>query len=408
MKIVILTQYFPPDLPGQIPDDIAKGLTSRGHDVKVLTSFPHYKTGRIAGGYRQRLHHVEDHGQIQVRRVPIFPSHSSNPLGRAFNYLSFAWSARLATEFVRDADVVYVHGTPATTAGPAQFWSRSLGIPFVYHVQDIWPESVTQSGFLPKPLASVTEALLNRWLKGIYSSAAAVNAIAPTAQKLLIERGVPRDRCHLVFNWSDEAGGDKHRERILRPGLTLIYAGNLGPLQDLETVIRAAHRLSGLDNCRMLIAGSGVHEGRLRTLVTELRANDTIQFLGRLDREQMLTLYAEADFQVVPLKNLDFFEGTIPSKFQAGLASGLPLITTVKGDVARLVNEHRLGFSALPEDVDSLEGAFREAYETSAEERKSLSQRAIAFYKSHFSRTTAIDRIEAILQSAANSRTTGR
>jgi glycosyltransferase involved in cell wall biosynthesis len=208
-----------------------------------------------------------------------------------------------------------------------------------------------------------------------------------------------------VFNWSRETDEADDIKRNRHPGLTLVYAGNLGRFQDLETVIRAAHRLSKLERFRLLIAGSGVHEEHLKKLVTELRANDTIQFLGRLDREQIPALYAEADFQVVPLKNLDIFAGTIPSKFQAGLASGLPLITTVKGDVTRLVNEHGLGFSALPEDVDSLAAAFREAYETSAEERQKLSQRASSFYESHLSKTNAIDRIEAILQTAAASKT---
>jgi glycosyltransferase involved in cell wall biosynthesis len=408
MKIVILTQYFPPDPPGRIPDDIATELSIRGHDVKVLTTFPHYTTGRIAEGYRQKIHHIENHGRIQVRRVPIIPSHSSNPIGRIANYLSFAWSARLAKEFVRDADIIYVHGTPATVAAPARVWSKSLGIPFIYHVQDIWPESVTGSGFLPKPVVNLTEKVINRWLSKVYSSAAAVNAIAPTAQELLIQRGVPSLKSHLVFNWSGETDEADNRERVRHPGLTLVYAGNLGKLQDLETVIRAAHRLRKLEGFRLLVAGSGAHEDNLKKLVAELRAGNTIQFLGRLDQEQIATLYAEADFQVVSLKNLDIFAATIPSKFQAGLSRGLPLITTVKGDVTRLVNEHGLGFSALPEDVDSVASAFLDAYKTSEEERQKLSQRARAFYESHLSKANAIDQIEAILQTVVDSKTVAR
>lgn len=408
MKIVILTQYFPPDPVGWIPDEIATELSKRAHDVKVVTSFPHYTTGRIADGYKQKLHHVESHGPIQVKRVPIFPSHSRNPVGRMANYLSFVWSARLAKEFVRDADVIYVHGTPATVAAPARVWSNSLGIPFVYHVQDIWPESVTDSGFLPKPVLSMTKKTIDRWLTKVYSSAAAVNVIAPTARELLIQRGVPRDKCQVVFNWGPEASLADGRERTTQRGLTLIYAGNLGPLQDLETVIRAAHKLSNLEGFRLLIAGSGVHEEYLKKLVTELQANDIIQFLGSLDREQITALYAEADFQVVSLKNLDVFAGTIPSKFQAGLAHGLPLITTVKGDVTRLVDEHGLGFSALPEDIDSLAAAFRKAYETSQDERQRLSLRAQAFYQTHMSKMSAIDRIEASLLAAAESKLVAR
>jgi glycosyltransferase involved in cell wall biosynthesis len=406
MKVVILTQYFPPDPPGWIPHDIATALSSRGHDVKVLTSFPHYTAGRIEEGYQQKFNHVENHGQIQVRRVPIIPSHSSNPIGRIANYLSFAFSARLAKGFVRDADVIYVNGAPAIAADPARVWAKTLGIPYVYHVQDIWPESVTGSGLLPNPVLKITEKIINSWLGKVYSSAAAVNTIAPTAQKLLIERGVPREKSHLVFNWSNDAAGivRTSRGRSSSGGrLTLVYAGNLGKLQDLETVIRAANRLGDLEGFRLLIAGSGVIEQSLKQLVNDLEANHYIEFLGRLDQDQVAALYASVDFQVVPLKNLDIFAGTIPSKFQSGLAHGLPLITTVKGDVTRLVKEHGLGFSALPENIDALAAAFREAYETSEEERQKLSQQARAFYETHLSRENAIDRIEAILRTAAES-----
>src|SRR5690606_39053137 len=120
------------------------------------------------------------------------------------NYLSFAASAYFAKSFVKGADLIYVNGAPATVTLPAQRWLKSLGIPFVYHVQDIWPESVSQSGFLPKPIAMLTERLINRWLSRVYSNAAAVIAIAPTAQELLVQRGVQRDKCHLVFNWSSQ------------------------------------------------------------------------------------------------------------------------------------------------------------------------------------------------------------
>lgn len=406
MKIVVLTQYFPPDPPGWISNDIAKELSRRGHEVKVLTTFPYYAQGRIADGYSQKFRHFEDHGPVRVRRVPIFPSHSGNALGRMANYLSFACSARFAKDFVKDADVIYVHGTPATVAEPARAWANSLRIPFVFHVLDIWPESVTESGFLPKPVMRFTEKVLTSWLSNVYETAAAVIAIAPTAQEMLVQRGVPRDKCHLIFNWSDEdVRNVRQMELPLSSdvGLTLIYAGNLGVYQDLETVIRAAHQMCKYDGFRLLIAGHGVIEGQLKRLVDDLGTKGCVTFLGRLDREEVAALYASADFQVVSLKDRAFFSATIPSKFQGGLAHGLPLITTVKGDVTRLVNEHGLGFSALPENVESLAAAFRRAYATSPAERLEFSRRALAFYETSLSRGSAIDKIEATLMTAAES-----
>lgn len=403
MKIVILTHYYSPDSAGWIPQDIALELAQRGHEVRVLTSFPHYETGKVARGYRQRFYHLEELGPIRVRRVPIFPSHSSNPIGRIANYASFALTARTAKSFIVDADVIYVHGSPATVAAPARTWSKSLGIPFVFHVQDIWPESVTESGFLPKSFAALCAKWINRWLALIYSEAAAVNAIAPTARRMLIQRGVPESKCHLVFNWAQEYSPHEQLRvdcDSANAGLTVVYAGNLGVFQDLETVILAAHSLAGIPDFRLRIAGSGIMETQLRELVDDIGARDSIEFVGRLDRDQMTDFYNSADFQIVPLKDLDIFSGTIPSKFQGGLAHGVPVITTVKGDVTTLVKQHGLGFTALPEDVESLARAFIAAYSTSRVERSELSRRASAFYETNMSKSAAMDRIEVILQAA--------
>lgn len=398
LKILILTQYFPPDGAAWFPEAVAAEMKERGHQVKVLTAFPHYTTGKVGEGYRQRLYFTEYQDGIEVRRVPIVPSHSKNPIGRIANYVSFMLSSRTARGFVEGADVIYVYGTPATVAEPARAWSKSLGIPYVYHVQDIWPESVTESGFLPRRVLDVMANGINAWLKRVYESASAVIAIAPTARQILIDRGVPPDRAHLVYNWADEP---ETIRRSSGEGLTLLYAGNLGDFQDLETVVRAASEVGDLPGFRLKIAGGGVLEERLKSLVKELRAEDTVHFVGRVPKEQMADIYASADFQIVSLKDLSIFTGMIPSKFQSGLAHGLPVITTVKGDTTRLVHQHNLGFTALPEDVNSLADAFRKAYETSAEERQALSRRAKAFSDSNFSKASSMDHIEAILRAAA-------
>lgn len=395
LNILILTQYFAPDGASWMPVAVSEEMKRRGHHVKVLTTFPHYTSGKISNGYRQKLKFTEIMNGVEVRRVPIFASHSRNPLGRIANYLSFVISARSARDFVRDADVIYVYGTPATVAEPARAWSKSLDIPFVYHVQDIWPESVTESGFLPRRLTNMLEQLINRWLTSVYSSAAAVIAIAPTATSMLVERGVPPDHAHVIYNWADGPGEVAHTKK---QGLTLLYAGNLGHFQDVETVIRAAHRLSHLDDFRLRIAGGGVLEAQMRKLVSDLGATNAIEFLGRVNQDEMDPVYGSADFQIVPLKDVNIFTGTIPSKFQAGLAYGVPVVTTVKGDVSQLVNDNGLGFTALPENVDDLAKAFLAAYATTGAEREAMARRARQFYLENFTREIALNRIESILR----------
>lgn len=402
MKIAIISQYFPPDKPGRIADELSQELARRGHSVRVLTAFPHYDTGKVPPEFRQKLRHVESRGPVRVRRVPIFASHSRNAVGRIANYLSFPWSARFAASFVKDADVIYVHGTPATAAHVGYLWSKKFGIPYLYHVQDIWPESVTGSGFLPAPVADIADRVITRWLRKVYASASAVVAIAPSAQTLFVDRGAREDRVHLVYNWARDSERSGSAPRTNNPGLTLLYAGNLGALQDLETVVRAAARLSDLEDFRLLIAGAGVQEARLKELTVELGMQERIEFLGKVHPDEIAGVYERADFQIVSLKKLSIFAGTIPSKFQAGLAHEVPVITTVAGDVSRLVEENRLGMAAEPEDIDSLAEAFRRAYATTPEERKAFRDRARDFYNAHLTKERAVTSIETILDSIAN------
>lgn len=397
MKIAIVSQYFPPDKPGRIADELSQELTRRGHSVRVVTAFPHYDTGKIAPGFRQRWRHVESRGEVKVRRVPIIASHSRNAIGRIANYLSFAWSAQLAGSFVKDADVVYVHGTPATSSHAAYIWAKRYGIPYVYHVQDIWPESVTGSGFLPSSVSKLANRGISRWLSQVYAAASAVVAIAPSARQLFVDRGAAADRVHLVYNWARDTERRAGVRQQPHSGFTVLYAGNLGALQDLETVIAAMARVRDLEGFRLVIAGSGVLDERLRALTAELELRDSIEFLGKVSPDDIVDVYEQADFQLVPLKRMDIFAGTIPSKFQAGLAHGVPIITTVAGDVSRLVEENGLGVVAEPEDVASLADAFRRAYRSTVAEREGFRQRARSFYDENLTKERGASAIEEIL-----------
>jgi glycosyltransferase involved in cell wall biosynthesis len=178
-----------------------------------------------------------------------------------------------------------------------------------------------------------------------------------------------------------------------------MYAGNIGELQDLETVVRAAHAVHDLPGFELVFRGSGVALPRLRELTDQLGSTN-IRFENPVGTDQLAELYAESDYQLVPLRDLPIFEGTVPSKFQASLAFGVPVITTVRGDVEALVSEHRLGFTAEPERVDSLEAAFRAAYALSSDEHSAMAQRANDFYYSTMSKETGVSQIERILDLA--------
>lgn len=402
MKIAVVSQYYKPE-NAKITNSLAEGLAARGHSVRVVTGYPNFPEGKLYKGFRQRVSHRENDGDVEVKRVPLIISHSKNPFGRMANYLSFAVSSLSAGRFVAEADVVYVYATQMTASLAPFLWRRSRGVPFVLHVQDLWPESITESAMVGSGIAGkIIKAVLTPWLTATYRTAAATVAIAPTMGKMLVQRGVPMERLHVVFNWSNDedwpssAPVDGTIASGARPGLVVTYAGNIGDLQDLETIVRAAHQVQDLDGFTLALVGSGTAEAGLRELVKELGAH-SVEFRGRVEPIQMSDVYSESDFQVVSLKDLEIFRGTIPSKLQSSLAQGIPVITTVAGDVSELVRENGLGFVARPGDVDSVAAAFRAAYGTAEEDRLSMGRRAREFYETHMGAAEGIGAIEKIL-----------
>jgi glycosyltransferase involved in cell wall biosynthesis len=249
--------------------------------------------------------------------------------------------------------------------------------------------------------------LINSGLRHLYRNAAHVIAIAPTMRKLLHERGVPPDKTSVILNWSPidvapNSGIDPMVRRMLgRAARTLaVFAGTIGTVQDVETIVRAAALCRHEVPLDVAVIGTGTGADSARRLATDLGA-DNVRFIGPLGVSEMPGVYAASDYQLVTLKNSPAFRGTIPSKLGAALAHGSPIITTVPGDVTDMCESGRFGFSAAPEDPEALAGTFSRACATSSAERKRMSCAARDFYETNMSKKSAVDAVQSILADVA-------
>jgi glycosyltransferase involved in cell wall biosynthesis len=407
VKVVIISQYYPPENT-LISPTLARKLADKGHQVRVITGFPNYPEGRLFDGYTQRLRGRERDGQVDVLRVPLWVDHSQNAARRVLNYSSFALSAATAYGFARGADVIYVYATQMTPALAPWLWRLWKGAPYVLHVQDLWPDSITGSSLVKGGRGTkIVDSLLTPWLTSVYRHAAGVIGIAPTMVRTLIQRGVNPQKAHLIYNWAleDSLPWSHVSEGYLpsRADATrILYGGNIGDMQDLETAVRAAHQARDA-GIHLTIVGDGIALSRVRALVAELGGTN-IDFKGRVPRAQMHEFYRVADYALIALKDLPTFQGTIPSKFQAALSHGVPVITTVQGDVRDLVEDLSVGYTADAEDVNSLEAAFRAAAASTSNGRAQMAARARGAYLDHFSLDAGIAAVEQILIDAARSR----
>jgi glycosyltransferase involved in cell wall biosynthesis len=394
MRILFLTQWFDPE-PSFKGLQFAQCLHARGHSVQVLTGFPNYPGGKVYPGYRIRLWQREMMDGIPVLRVFLYASHSRSAIGRVLNYLSFAISATvLGTLLVKSADVAYVYHPPATMGLPALALKYLRRIPFVYDVQDLWPDTMTATGMIN---SSVALRLVGRWCQRVYRAAGRIAVLSPGFQKRLSERGVPSNKVRVIYNWTHAippAAPDAALRDALAGKFVVLFAGNLGAAQGLDAVLDAA-KLTHDRHHEVCFAfvGSGVDEARLRQrAVAEGLAN--VVFLGRRPPEAMGGVYAWAAALLVHLRDDPLFAITIPGKTQAYLAIGKPILMGVRGDAADLVRAAGAGIVFAPGQAVALAQAVDTLLAMPEAARQRMGGAGRAYYEAHLSLAVGVQAFE--------------
>jgi glycosyltransferase involved in cell wall biosynthesis len=406
VRIGLLSQWFEPEPgPPSIPAVLGRELVSRGHRVRVLTGFPNYPTGRVYDGYHLRRRTDGVDGGLSTRRVALYPSHDGSTLGRVLNYGSFALSASVSgTSWMKGVEGLWIYNSPPTIGVPTWLIKARYRPRVVMHVMDLWPESVQASGFgrLLESRPMLAHAL-DAWLDKTYEVADAIACSSIAQVDLLAERGVPREKLSVVHVWPDESvfrPAPRDEALVSELGLTgkfvLMYAGTLGNAQGLDTLIEACASLGDRPEFQCVIAGGGVAEDRLRARAAELGLSN-VSFLGRWPSSDMTRLMAIGDVHLVSLSDDPLGAIAMPSKIQAILASGRPIIVAARGQAADVAIASAAGWTCPPGDVEALVRTILGALGTPRERLAELGQNGITYYRQNFSVTTGVDKVEALL-----------
>ncbi|WP_116092028.1 sugar transferase [Sphingomonas crusticola] len=400
MRILIISQWFDPEptFKGLL---FARELKRLGHEVEVLTGYPNYPGGKLYPGYRLRLFQRDTTDGIRILRVPLYPSHDGSALRRALNYLSFALAATLGTIFVRRPDIAYVYHPPATVALPAMVLKHLRGVPFVYDVQDLWPESLSATGMVR---GSAILDLVRAGMRRIYRSAAHIVVLSDGFRATLGANGVPEQRVSVIPNWTHQQDAGTAAERAQAPALrpdarfNIMFAGTMGRAQALETVLQAAKalqdRAAAID---FTFVGGGIESAKIRELTGSMDLRN-VRFLGQQPSNAMAPIFAAADALLVHLKDDPLFAVTIPSKTQAYLQAGKPILMGVRGDAARMVEEAGAGIAFPPQDPHALVEAALAMAELSEPERRQMGQRGALYYAERLSLPIGAQAFSAIFE----------
>lgn len=403
MRIAFISQFFDPEGgSAAIPGAIVRALQERGHDVEVVTGFPSYPHGRLYDGYRLRPYMRETVRGVTVHRVPLYPSHDRSAVRRILNFVSFMASvSTLGALLSRRAQVALVYSTPGTVGMAGLVLRRLLRRPFVLYIQDVWPDTVTATGMLPQRLNAVAEWTLHRFCNQVYRAAARIAVISPGMKVLLVDRGVPAEKVEIVYNWVDESlFKPVQTEQSLGADFEVMYAGNIGDIQGLDVAIRAVAALGGESRVVLRFVGSGVAQERLARLARDVGVADRVRFEGARDISEMALVMSSADVQLVSLRDDPLFHLTMPSKIQAILSCGLPLITCAPGDAGVLTEWSGAGWSVPAGDVDKLASVFRHVSSLNRDELVEHGRTGRRFYEEHLSAEVGSHALELALSAA--------
>lgn len=356
VRVLLLTQWFDPE-PTFKGLAFARELLRAGFDVEVLTGFPNYPSGRLYPGYRVRLLQRETIDGVHVTRVPLYPSHDQSAVRRVLNYASFGLSSLVySLFFAARPDVVYAYHPPLTVGLTATALRLFRGTPIVYDIQDLWPDTLRATSMVSHAsLLRAVSALCN-W---VYRRVDRIVVLSPGLRRVLLDRGVPECKVSVIYNWADEAAlaADTGCLPENFPGperFRIVFAGNMGKAQGLDTVLEAAARLQARESrVTFVLVGGGIEVDRLKRQAIE-RGLENVRFLRPVPMSEVGALLRAADALLVHLRKDPLFEITIPSKTQAYMAIGRPLLLAVAGDAAQLVRDSGSGVVVEPGDPETI------------------------------------------------------
>ncbi len=410
----MLSQYYWPET-FRITE-VVQSLREMDCDVTVLTGQPNYPEGVVARGYSALSIGTQVRDGLEIHRVPLAPRGRGSALRLVANYVSFVVSAAVFGPWLlrgRKFDVILVYApSPILQAIPAVWLAWLKRAVLVTWVQDLWPESLSATGFVRNRRLLAGVAAIVRWIYRrndllLVQSEAFVESVKRMA-------GATRVVCHPNPGeraFSTDPGGEPPA-LMLDPGFNIVFAGNLGTVQALDTVLAAAERLRESEDVRFVIVGSG---SRAEWLAAEVKRRQlgNVRLAGRFPAQAMPGILAQASALLVTLARDPILARTVPSKVQAYLAASRPIIASLDGEGARVVDEAGAGVVCPAEDAEALAAAVLRLRAMSPDDRLRMAQQGRAYYERNFDPAVLAAKLRRLLEEllgsdAAERGSTGR
>jgi len=400
MKVLVVSQYFWPE--SFRITDVAKTLLDKGVEVEVLTGKPNYPRGQIYPGYRAWGCQQETYQGIDIYRIPLL-TRGNGGWRLALNYLSFIVSGLLFAPWLlrkKRFDAIFIYApSPILQAIPAIFLGWLKGCPVVLWVQDLWPESLSATGHVRN---RIVLKLVERVVRFIYRHTelllvqshafeAPVRALAAATPIVYYPNSVDD-------TFAQPARSEPPRVEGLGEGFSVMFAGNIGTAQAVGVIVEAASLLKEQPDIHFIVLGEGSRWEWMRE-EAQKRGLGNMHLPGRFPVETMPGFMQRASALLVTLADQEIFKATIPSKVQAYLAAGRPILACLNGEGANLVTAAGAGLAVPAEDGHALADAVLRLYRMPEAEREAMGACGRLYYAEHFAHDMLVDQLIGHLRS---------
>lgn len=392
MKLLILTQYFPPEVgaPQNRLYELAVRLQEKGMDVSILTAMPNYPQMKVYEGYNNKWYMEEQMGQLRVHRSWIYTTPSKSIFNRLLNYFSFVFSSFFAGWIkVGKVDYILCESPPLFLGATAFALKKLKDAQLIFNVSDLWPESAERLGLVTNPVFLKMATRLEEFLyrqsnlisgqtQGIVKN---ISSRFPTKKVYWLPNGVDLnyyDPASVHSTWRSDNG-------FREDDFIVLYAGIIGHAQGLDVILHAAARLKNQQRIKFVLLGSGPEKEKLQDL-KKIKQVDQVFFFDAVSKKEMPAILAASNVSVVPLKRLELFKGAIPSKIFENLAMKKPILLGVEGEAKDLfITQGNAGLAFIPEDDKDLAEKTQQLFNDPALVRQ-LGENGQRYVQEHFTR----------------------
>ena len=361
MKLLILTQYYPPEIgaPQNRLHELAVRLKAAGMEIDVLTALPNYPRMEIMNGYENRKNRYEEIDGIPIHRSWIYVTKSKGIFSRLLIYFSFVWSSYWKGRKMKKYDYLLVESPPLFLGYSAMALSKKLNAKLIFNVSDLWPESAEKLGIITNKIAlNLAYKLEAKCYKQAFLITGQTRGIVDDICSRFPDKKVywlPNGVDVSFYNPSQiQPGNFRDINGFSKEEILFFYGGIIGHAQGLEVILNAANLLRENSKIQFILQGSGPEKEMLLELKKTLKLNN-VHFLEPVSKKEMPSILKSIDVALVPLKNLTLFKGAIPSKVFEALAMEVPLLLGVDGEARNhFIEKGKAGLFFQPENADEL------------------------------------------------------